>query len=171
MFFQWLARSSRPARESAPSRNGRARQLRSRPLVEQFEDRLALSPLIPVTNHRDLVYDPYRNVLYITTSNGTVQQFNVMSQSLMPSLSVGTSLTSADITNDGSTLVVAEQQTTPGNMQVLHRLNLNTLTRSDLYYPTGPGKAAGAWHSVPAARACWTTSRPTATRAPCASST
>jgi hypothetical protein len=143
MLFQWLARSSRSARSSAPSRSGRDRQPPSRLLVEQFEDRLALSPLIPVTNHRDLVYDPYRNVLYITTSNGTVQQFNVATQSLMAPVSLGTSLTSADITNDGSTLVVAEQQTAPNGWEVLHRLNLNTLVRSDLTYPSGPGE--GGW--------------------------
>jgi len=59
--------------------------------------------LIPVTNHRDLVFDPSRGLLYITTSAGTVQRYNVASQTLLSPLSVGTSLNGADITSDITT--------------------------------------------------------------------
>jgi WD40 repeat protein len=141
MLSRWFTRWSRSARKPASARRP-ARQARPSLGVEQFEDRMVLSPLIGVSNHRDLVYDPYRNFLYITTSNGFVQTYNLNTQSLMAPVFLGGNLTSADITNDGNTLVVADQQTA-GSQMVLHRLNLNTLAVSNLYYPSGPGE--GGW--------------------------
>jgi hypothetical protein len=141
MLFRWFTRLSRSARKPAPARRP-ARRPRPSLGVEQFEDRMVLSPLIAVTNHRDLVYDPYRNFLYITTSNGYVQPFNISTQTLLAPVRVGVNLTSADITNDGNTLVVADQQTA-GSQEVLHLLNLNTFAVSNLYYPSGPGE--GGW--------------------------
>jgi hypothetical protein len=110
----------------------RARLRRASPLLEALEDRTVLSILIPVTNHRDLVYDPTRGVLDITTSSGTLQQFNVASQTLTP-LSVGTSLLGADITADGSALYVAEGQTSSGQ-GILHKVDLTTGTVTNLSY-------------------------------------
>jgi hypothetical protein len=110
--------------------------------AEQLEDRTALSPLIPVTGHRDMVYDPYRNILDITTNNA-LWQYNLNNQSLSGPIIIGTNLASADITNNGNTLVVAEQQTNSAGWEVLHEINLNTLQRTDLTFPSGPGE--GGW--------------------------
>jgi hypothetical protein len=134
MLFRWLTCRTR----SALIRPGR----RSRLHAEQLEDRTALSPLIPVTGHRDIVYDPYRSILDITTSNA-LWQYNLNNQSLVGPIIIGTNLASADITNDGNTLVVAEQQTNSAGWEVLHEINLNTLQRTDLTFPSGPGE--GGW--------------------------
>jgi hypothetical protein len=107
-----------------------------------LEDRLVPANLIPVSGHRDLVYDGYRNVLDITASNGTLQQFNVMTQTLMPSTPLGASLTGADISADGNYLLVADQQAVNGQ-EVLHRINLSNGARTDFYYPSIPGE--GGW--------------------------
>jgi sugar lactone lactonase YvrE len=91
------------------------------------------SVLIPVANRRDLVFDPTRNMLDITTSSGQVQRYDVANQTLLSPLSVGTSLNGADITLDGSALYVAENQTS-GSHGVLHRVDLATGNVSDLTY-------------------------------------
>jgi hypothetical protein len=83
-------------------------------LVEQLGERIVPSKLIPVANHRDLVHDATRDQLDITTSAGKVKRFDLASQSLLASLTVGTSLNGADITPDGSTLYVTEGQTING---------------------------------------------------------
>jgi hypothetical protein len=142
MKFARFARLSRFARPLTAGLGRLARRPRTQPSVELLEDRLVPSTLIPVTGHRGLVYDGYRNVLDITTSNGTVQQFNVMTQSLSAPIPLGTNLAGADISNDGNYLLVAEQQTL-GGQEVLHRFNLNTGARTDFYLPSGPGE--GGW--------------------------
>jgi len=45
--------------------------------------------LIPIQNHRDLVYDARRALLYITTSDGKVQRYDIQSQTLLPPFDVG----------------------------------------------------------------------------------
>src|SRR2546423_551200 len=99
---------------------------RCRPGVEPLEDRLTPSTFIPVSNRRDLVFDQGRNLLYITTSSGTVQRWDVTTQQLLPAWNVGTALEGADITPDGNWLYVTEAVASPGNLGVLHRVNLNT---------------------------------------------
>src|SRR5216110_3287817 len=51
-----------PGRKPSSARAGRPRLL-----LEQLEDRLVPSTLIPVSNRRDLVYDQSRGLLYMTT--------------------------------------------------------------------------------------------------------
>src|SRR6476646_8331390 len=65
--------------------------------VEELGERVCPSILIPVTDHRDLVYDATRNQLDITTKSGTVQRYDLATQTLLPALTVGTSLNGADI--------------------------------------------------------------------------
>jgi hypothetical protein len=106
----------------------------SHPWLEELEDRTVLSTLIPVTNHRDLVFDPTRGLLDITTTSGAVQQYNVTTGMLTGTgLNVGTSLLGADITADGSALYVAEGQTSSGQ-GVLHRVDLTTGVVTNLSY-------------------------------------
>ena len=72
------------------------------------------SVLIPVTNHRDLVFDGSRNVLYITTAAGTVERWDVASQARLSAFTVSTSLNGADITADGSSLYVSDDPGSAG---------------------------------------------------------
>src|SRR5205823_4044206 len=131
-FFAWRSRSSQ-----ITPRNSRPRLL-----VEELEGRVVPSILIPVTNHRDLVWDPYRSQLDITTNTGSVQVYNLNTMSFQPALNVGGSLAGADLSADGTSLLVAQQQA-PAGQGVLHKFNLNTGQRTDLYYPliTGEGSA------------------------------
>ena len=88
----WLLGRNRGPLPSA-TRPARSRRL----LLAELEDRSVPSTLIPVGNRRDLVFDPARDLLYITTSAGTVQRYDVAGQALLPPLAVGTSLNGADI--------------------------------------------------------------------------
>jgi hypothetical protein len=102
------------------------------PRVEQLEDRTVPTILLPVSNHRDLVYDPVRNLLDITTTNGLVQQYSLKAQTLLQPLAVGGVLAGADISADGNSLVVADQGF--NNAQFLHRINLNTFQDSPIIW-------------------------------------
>jgi sugar lactone lactonase YvrE len=101
------------------------------------------SVLIPVANGRDRVFDPTRNLLYITTSAGTVQRYDVATQTLLAPLAVGTSLNGADITPDGSALYVAENQIS-GTQGLIRKVNLATGTVTNIPYTLDFGEA-GAW--------------------------
>jgi DNA-binding beta-propeller fold protein YncE len=101
--------------------------------LEQLENRLTPSTLIPVSNRRDLVFDPTRDLLYITTSSGLVQRYDVANQTLLTPWNVGTSLNGADITPDASALYVAESQLS-GSQGVLHRVDLNDGSVSNITY-------------------------------------
>ena len=62
----------------------------------------------PVSGPRDLVYDPVRDAVYVTTSGGTVERFDVGAGRLLPPVHVGTPLNGVDITPDGAALYVAD---------------------------------------------------------------
>jgi sugar lactone lactonase YvrE len=129
LFRRWTRASLRRGERSGHS----LRRSRSPLCLEQLEDRLVPSTLIPVTNHRDLVFDPMRGQLDITTSAGTVQRYDVASQTLLAPLTVGTSLNGADITPDGSALYVTEGLA--GSTQgVVHQVDLTTGQVTDLPY-------------------------------------
>lgn len=70
----------------------------------------AQSILIPVPDRRDHVYDPSRQLLYITTTDGNVERYDVIAQSLLSPYAVGTSLTGVDITPDNAFLYVGEDE-------------------------------------------------------------
>jgi ribosomal protein L24E/6-phosphogluconolactonase (cycloisomerase 2 family) len=127
--------SLRRSRKSTP-------KPRRRLVLEQLEVRVTPSTLIPVTNRHDLVYDATRNVLYITTTSGQIQRWDVASQTLLSPWTIGTSLNGADITPDNSTLYVTENQTS-GSQGVLHKVNLADGTVTNLTYNLGGGEAGG----------------------------
>jgi hypothetical protein len=103
--------------------------------LAELEDRSVPSTLIPVGNRRDLVFDPGRDLLYVTTSAGTVQRYDVAGQVLLTPLAVGTSLNGADISPDGSALYVTDSQTANGGAQgVLHKVNLADGSVTNLLY-------------------------------------
>jgi sugar lactone lactonase YvrE len=89
--------------------------------------------LIPVADRRDLIYDVSRGLLYITTSDGFVQRYDVATQTLLAPWKVGASLYGADITPDGAYLYITEgvRGATQG---MLHKVNLADGTVTNLTY-------------------------------------
>jgi ribosomal protein L24E len=120
-----------------------SKRSRTRLVLEQLEGRVTPSVLIPVTNRRDLVYDPTRNLLDITTASGQVQRYDVAGQTLLSPWTVGTSLNGADITPDGSALYVAENQTS-GPLGILHQVNLSDGSVTDVTYNRASSET-GVW--------------------------
>jgi hypothetical protein len=115
---------------------------RPRLSLEQLEDRLVPSTLIPVANHRDLVFDPMRGMLDITTSSGSVQQFSVNAQQLIPGIGISTSLNGADISPDGNFLYLADPLVS-GGQDVLDKLDLNSLKVTKLLFNHVNGELGG----------------------------
>lgn len=121
------------------------------------------STLIPIADRRDLVFDPTRNYLYITTSDGDVERYDVNSRSLLTRFDAGNSLNGADITPDGSTLYVAENQI-GATQGFIRKVNLNTGAVTNLTYDleyddrpsdiaigsngTGMVRSFGQWHQI-----------------------
>src|SRR5215207_7761290 len=98
-------------RHRPPPRSFRAEPLEGRTL-------LAAAPLfVPVAAPHDIVVDPLRDALYITTDGGTVEHYDVAGQSLRPALDMGGSpVLGADLTPGGSALYIARGPNAPGNV-------------------------------------------------------
>ena len=62
-----------------------------------------------------MVYDTQRQVLYITTSDGDVLRYSMATQSFLTPFDLGGSLCGIDISPDGNTLAVADQDETASN--------------------------------------------------------
>ncbi len=131
-----MALTSKAARGKVRSTPARRTVLR----VESMEDRTVPSTLIPLSNHRDLVYDPLRRLLDIT-SGGSVLQWNPGTQALSTLANVGGMLNGADISPDGSTLYFAWQQS-PNSNGLLFSMNLNTGQLAPLNYSPVSGEGA-----------------------------
>jgi WD40 repeat protein len=67
----------------------------------------AASTFIPAPNRRDMVHDPFRNVLYIT-SGSQVLRYNVETQQVLSPIELGGLLYGIDLSPDGNTLAVAD---------------------------------------------------------------
>ncbi len=101
------------------------------------------SVLIPIKDRRDLVFDPTRNLLYITTSDGDLERYNVATQTLLTPYDVGNSLNGGDITPDGSALYVAEGQR-GATQGFIRKVNLSTGSVTNITYNLDFGEG-GAW--------------------------
>jgi hypothetical protein len=140
MFFTRHVRPSKFTRNTTPKRSRRPRpELR----IELLEDRMVPANLIPVSGAHALVYDYGRGILDITTANGSVAQFNVKTQSLLPPVHVGMNLAGADLTTDASALIMADQGGPPGG-EVVYRLDLNSLNPVAYFGPLFQ-QSTGAW--------------------------
>jgi hypothetical protein len=104
---------------------------------------MAAGILIPVTDRDDIVYDPTRNLLYITTDSGAVQRYDVQTQTLLTPYSVGVNLNGADITTNGAFLYAGEEQT-GATQGIVRKVDLATGTRTNLFYDLG-GLEGGVW--------------------------
>jgi hypothetical protein len=158
MLPNWLRSLGRFVNRDDPSKRRTASRRRCRPHLEVLEDRITPSTLIPVTDHSDLVFDAGRNVLYITTTSGKIQRWDVASQQLLPAWNVGTLLLGADILPDGSSLYVAENSHT-ATQGFVHQVNLSNGSVTDVPYSLA-GMEAGSYDI---AIAPWQT-RPPATQ-------
>ena len=98
---------------------------------------------IPVADRRDLVFDPTRDLLYITTSAGNIERYNVTTNTLLSAWNVGTELNGADITPDGTSLYVAEGQTV-GSEGFLLEVDLGSGSATSIPY-TRVSLETGAW--------------------------
>lgn len=93
----------------------------------------AESTLIPVPDRRDHVYDPSRGILYISTSNGFVERYDVAGRQLLNPFEVGVSLNGADISPDNAFLYVGEDRggITQG---LVRKVNLDEGTHTNIAY-------------------------------------
>lgn len=98
---------------------------------------LAQSTLIAITTRRDHVYDPQTHTLYISTSTGDVQRYDVSTGQLLTPWHVGTDLFGIDVTPDGQTLLVCDRQflhQAPDGIGIIHRVNANTGAATDVQW-------------------------------------
>lgn len=114
---------------------------RRRLFLEPLEDRLAPATLIPLASVRDHVFDPVRNLLYMTTGTGVLHRYDLATQSLLSPINVGGPLNGLDITPDNNFLYIADGQ--PGSQGRVRKINLNTSTVTTIPYPVVGG--AGIW--------------------------
>lgn len=101
------------------------------------------SVLIPVTDRRDLIFDPQRDLLYITTSDGDLQRYDIDTQTLLNPFNVGNSLNGGDITPDGNALYIAEDQR-GATQGFVRKVSLSDGTVTNLTYDLDFGEG-GAW--------------------------
>lgn len=90
--------------------------------------------LIPVPTRSDHVYDPLRGLLCISTSEGTIERYDPGSNTMLPSWSIGASLSGVDVSPDGMFLYVGERHTTP-SAGFVRKVNLDDGTKTNLAYP------------------------------------
>jgi hypothetical protein len=102
--------------------------------------------LIPVTARRDHVFDDTRHTLYITTSNGNVERYDVASHSLLTPFAVaGTSFNGIDISLDNHFIYVADA--TQGATDGFRKFNTDTGARTNLFYTRAFGEGRSMGHS------------------------
>lgn len=91
------------------------------------------STLLPVTGARDLIVDTLRNVVYITTSSGQVQRYQIASDSLLTPYNVSHGLYGGDINAAQSALYIQEglQNLDEG---MYRKIDLNTGAVTNLNY-------------------------------------
>ena len=104
----------------------------------------AQSTLIPLLTRRDMVFDHSGRYLYVTTSDGWVRPYNLLTRQLEPGYSLGGSLNGVDIASDDSFLLIA-QGTTSGSEGTFHRLNLNTGVVTNINYTRDSQGEMGGW--------------------------
>jgi Bacterial Ig domain len=99
--------------------------------------------LVPVTNVSDLVYDPVHEMLVIATTIGTVERFDVGSQTLLPSIHAATGLNGTDVTPDGAFLYATDGQFNV-KQGFIRKINLTTGQVIKIGYDLG-GMEGAPW--------------------------
>jgi len=108
--------------------------------------------LLAVPTRRDMVFDHAGKYLYITTSDGLVEKYNLSSGSFEPAYNVGGSLNGMDISADDSFLLLAQNDTGIAE-GVVHKLDLTTgevtnITYTLAFYETGAWDVAIASNNL-----------------------
>ncbi len=102
------------------------------------------SVLISVPDRSSHVFDVERQLLYISTSDGDVERYNVATQTLLtPFSSVGNILKGSDITPDNQYLYAADFQV-GASQGFIRKVDLDTGAVSNIAYDRSGGEA-GAW--------------------------
>ncbi len=91
-----------------------------------------------------MVYDEKRDLLYFTTKTGTVERWSPTTQKFLSPVILGGTLAGLDVTADGSSLLVAQGDTTPivssdiwwdsRFKDTIHRIDLDSLKVQDLHF-------------------------------------
>jgi hypothetical protein len=101
----------------------------------------------PISNAQDAVVDDGLNQVFVTTSTGNVQRYDIATRSLLtPWSGVGVNLRSIDTTSDGSFLYIADQSAGP-TQGVIRKVNAATGAKTNLFYDLA-GEGAGAYDIV-----------------------
>ena len=99
---------------------------------------------IDEVDRRDHVYDSTRDILYISTSRGTIERYDVGSDSFLSAFSVsGTSFSGIDIARDDSFVYVADASQ-GGTQGVFRKFDTATGARTNLFYNQSGGEGE-AW--------------------------
>ena len=101
------------------------------------------STLIPLTTHRAMVFDHAGKYLYISTSDGYVQRYNLTTKQIDNSYQLGGSLNGIDVAPDDSFLLVAQDNLTSGE-GTFQRVNLGNGTITNINY-TPDTQEIGGW--------------------------
>lgn len=96
-----------------------------------------------LSNHRDMVFDTQREILYISTSDGNIERYDLKSKMILSPFNVGTYLRGMDITPDFNTIYVTESQTN-GGQGFLHKVDPDTGATTDIPYTLTSGEV-GSW--------------------------
>lgn len=82
--------------------------------------------LLPVTNSSELIYDSSRNRVYMPTTAGTVEIFDIDSQTMLTPVNTGGRSSGADISLDNQFLYVADAQVDANDRSFVYKVDLDT---------------------------------------------
>ena len=103
----------------------------------------AQSVLVPVTTTRGMVFDYTGQYLYLATSTGLVDPYNLSTGIIEMPFNLGGSLNGIDIARNGSFLLIA--QGTAGISQgTFYKLDLSSSAVTNINYTKASGET-GAW--------------------------
>src|SRR6266576_609497 len=93
----------------------------------------AKAAFISAPSRVDMVHDPFRNVLYIS-SGSSVLRYDVAAQAFLTPFSLTGSLGGMDISPDGNTLAIADRTRSEANVWI-HLVDLNNQTSQQAFFP------------------------------------
>ncbi len=95
----------------------------------------SVSDFVPMPEPTSFVFDPTRNRLYAPNAQGSVDVYDINTQTLLPPIVLGGTLAGADITPDGHYLYVTAGFPYPHVQQIIYKVNLNDGTVSKIPAP------------------------------------
>ena len=120
-------------RKQSPVRSRVSRPRRLVLQVEELDQRILPSTLIPIPNRHEFVYDVSRGVLDATTGTPNLVQYTLSNQALT-TLAIGSNTTGIAISPNNNTLYVGEAAT-PLNVGNIHEVHLPGNSVTNVPYP------------------------------------